>query len=727
MILSTNSENLLAEAFVAKVKPKYRSYPKTIVGPGNNYDSEIAEYKLIGYKYKYKGVELTTLTPAQQLEFDADKVEVSGDITKGIKWGFRVKNNLTNRFSKFVTITNRNLQDESISDFTEEINATKFKEALETKGYLQATKEIVTENGIKINKLTIKFSKWLDNYTVYVEPYRGKPDSKVTIGNTPTVKPYIKATIINATPEIIAAYWLNSQGKRITTVGFETDIKFYIETIGLIDETLKLRLFDYDGVFNPSDSLQWTDGSIEHECVITERKFIQDYFVEEATSTVYANAHSWFDGTLDVFIHLELANTALTINLDDRYANIKFSPHATANIFLGKKEIIKRVVNGIEVEHEQYNKIETVYPGMTAYLVAETANLTGNVTFSITEESPRLVLANEKLPLLVGTNSQTEFVAAIGSLDDYAVVAVKFQNVSEIGTVDTYNDWLTKLMPNDDTIHESSLNIKLVDANANEYVKEEIAKITIPITKFNIFHDGHIDKYLIENAILGEYVFFDENNVSHDLGKIKFHKISNRYTARYGAKYDTSIANLVDIRDFSQYTLEEGPNALGKEIGEIEFTSSLLHIKIQISTRRFYLNEDTFACLVGAMLKCNYLGYGFTGFSLSDGRPGTSTSHKNGYNGDLRYLRTDQSGERLNLSKKTEDWTGDLAGWDDLDKIKQENLMQALYDFGWKSFLSYKYGDNNENLLFSNSTSHDNGHDDHLHMQSFNHNSIIIK
>ena len=63
------------------------------------------------------------------------------------------------------------------------------------------------------------------------------------------------------------------------------------------------------------------------------------------------------------------------------------------------------------------------------------------------------------------------------------------------------------------------------------------------------------------------------------------------------------------------------------------------------------MNDVTLAAFYGAMLDCGYDDFVFNGFSNEKGESvGGSKSHKNGFNGDIRYLRTDKKGGRTDIS-----------------------------------------------------------------------------
>ncbi|UCJ05151.1 hypothetical protein KTO58_15765 [Chitinophaga pendula] len=65
-----------------------------------------------------------------------------------------------------------------------------------------------------------------------------------------------------------------------------------------------------------------------------------------------------------------------------------------------------------------------------------------------------------------------------------------------------------------------------------------------------------------------------------------------------------------------------------------------MKFKLTLNTGRYFLNNKTWGGLIGARFECGYEGYTFNGFSNSDSSSRPSKFHLNGFNGDLRYLRT---------------------------------------------------------------------------------------
>ena len=129
----------------------------------------------------------------------------------------------------------------------------------------------------------------------------------------------------------------------------------------------------------------------------------------------------------------------------------------------------------------------------------------------------------------------------------------------------------------------------------------------------------------------------------------------------------------------------------------------------------YYMNDVSIASLLGAMIESNYDDLTFNGFSNERGESvGGSKSHKNGMNGDLRYLRKDKRGGKTDLFNNGED-----LGWKGLDEDRQNNFNDLLYKFGWKSMLSQYYGERKNKILRRCNNDSDNNHNDHLHIQGY--------
>lgn len=262
--------------------------------------------------------------------------------------------------------------------------------------------------------------------------------------------------------------------------------------------------------------------------------------------------------------------------------------------------------------------------------------------------------------------------------------------------IDQYNsqEFIFTVKAVDNTTKDvSDLQTKKVRIDTNGMVMD----INTHLSVFRIYSDGKIEENApkitnSEVSKVAEYIYVDNNATEHKLGQFKIRTIKNIYGINYGG----ATVDLVDIRELKSY-----------------FSDSV-HFSLSLNTERYFMNTLTLASLLGAMLECSFNDFVFNGFSNEKGESiGGSSSHKNGYNGDLRYLRKDRSSQRMDLRKADE--TGDPCGWEGLDEERQNQFNNALYKFGWKSMLSWKYNDNK--LL--NHCIHYKGHYNHLHVQGY--------
>lgn len=220
--------------------------------------------------------------------------------------------------------------------------------------------------------------------------------------------------------------------------------------------------------------------------------------------------------------------------------------------------------------------------------------------------------------------------------------------------------------------------------------------------EYHIQSSGEI-QYKLQNdkRETAAYFYHDSSGNVHDLGKYKLTKVKENYGGVYKDKLgkDTENIYLIDIRKVKQ-----------------SYKKDTIGFTMTINTNRYYMNDVTMAALFGALLECGYDDFVFNGFSNEKGESvGGSKSHKNGMNGDLRYLRTDKKGGRTDLFDD-----GEAVGWKGLDEDRQNKFNDALYKFGWKSMLSQSYGEKDAKKLLNHCTNDsNNNHNDHLHIQGF--------
>lgn len=123
---------------------------------------------------------------------------------------------------------------------------------------------------------------------------------------------------------------------------------------------------------------------------------------------------------------------------------------------------------------------------------------------------------------------------------------------------------------------------------------------------------------------------------------------------------------------------------------------------------RMYIDPTGLASLMGALIETGTTDLMINQFSYSDGgSPYPSTSHINGRNGDLRYLRSDHSGGTVTVHQGQ------------FDIYRNSQLTQALHRFGWTDMKSYRTtGPSGPNWILPR-TSHLDHHADHLHLQGY--------
>ncbi|MGB5817858.1 MAG: hypothetical protein WBG90_00130 [Saonia sp.] len=730
MILTTNI-NIASEDIRSTIVGSGRSFPKTVVGPSNNNNSETAVYKLTEYTYRFGGNTVTTPSPSELTEFDNDKDNIS--------WVVWVDGGLMDDSNDYIEISNRTTQTESETDFTLTSDKSGFIEELADRGYLEALVETTVENGNKINQLTIKFSKWLDDKNVFVEAFRNRPDHDIA-------KAYVETTEIKAAPEILNVYWINQQQNFISSSGFNTDISLVIISLGLTGSQINLTLHDDDTSEGSADDLiLWSnnDGTYENskDVSVTSRTTIIDYQVESSSSPAFANAFEPATEGSDLEVYLKISGVLIPVDqLNNQYAQLKLTSLAVINrlFFASKSSFID--LNGFTVAN--YTKLDVLYPGMTAYLVGEATNLNGSqVSFSVREETPVLVGANAKLPLLEGAVQQTDFNAEI--VNDYAETPIKFQEFDST----TYNNWLDILIPENGNLEESVLNIK-VTVNGTDYNSTEEFKLLAPLVIQHIYHDGFISQETFIQEITRKIRFmYHGQTEDYDFGIFDI-EWAQKWIR--GSKYESAGWKKITVANKTRYYENDGTPGLNKTplVNILDtpipsntrkmfefFDNGTRVIRLSEDTSREYFNPEKLAALLGAIIDSGYEDIITNGSVGTDGTGAPSVTHVNGNNIDFKYLRTDSQRARIDI-------VGGVIEIDDplLDKIRQNEFLDSLEIFGFhstKKSLSWFFDDSDSNgdgniddqtsnnlLNHCTVTKDANGkpkksHHDHLHVQGF--------
>jgi hypothetical protein len=240
-----------------------------------------------------------------------------------------------------------------------------------------------------------------------------------------------------------------------------------------------------------------------------------------------------------------------------------------------------------------------------------------------------------------------------------------------------------------DTIHQDNAPA------LKEVVKTKMA-LKLDIVTYRIFFNGSIEKIIPKVIAPGnenryKYEYLPEKGRAIDLGSYKIHKTK----AFRGA--DDEFVNLINLETVPKY-----------------FKKDKYQYHFNIDSRRSFVNEQTLASFLGAMLEVNYLDISCNGFSHKDGSSLPSRSHINGNNGDFKYFRLDKTlecgpGTSLNISKAPQS----------LDYSRQNEWNDALYKFGWKKILGWTYTIKKTTKKLHHITHKTSNHHHHLHVQNY--------
>lgn len=215
---------------------------------------------------------------------------------------------------------------------------------------------------------------------------------------------------------------------------------------------------------------------------------------------------------------------------------------------------------------------------------------------------------------------------------------------------------------------------------------------TSDTTRYHIYHDGKIKRENKAATGFAEFIYYDQNGNTHNLGKSSFY-VANRWASK--GKKGTGLVYLVDQRKHKQY-----------KMGDIGYLW-----RIDSDDGRYYLSGTALSAVLGAICSLGYAEYTGSGFSCRDGSPGESVSHLNGENGDFRYIAINNRhmSELTYTSHKHFDWD------------KNVDFVNALYKFGYKLFGSNPVKIKG-NILLPHSKSW-SGHHNHIHLHNFNPNT----
>ncbi len=367
-----------------------------------------------GEEYTYKVTAFDEKNP-KKIEFDK----------KTVIWNFWLDKTQKQLSKKFFRISTKTEVNEFSKDFlVNKKNKNTRTDEISKKAILYAKSGVIEEDGKKVSILKVKFSKWLDKEKIKVVAYL---KTRKTKGDT------VATRILKAKPEIIDAYWLNAEGRKITNTGYKQDVYLYLKTLGLTGKTLETLVFDEDIHPNPlplvssDDPIAWKNNKIK----IDKRDVIKQFKIgnkkryegaqadEKAEEPLFKTLVDFgVKSTYNLELYINIKNgEALKIeNLKQKYGRLNlYTDEKILNVFFAKKEdeivqgdapyqpvYIKDKKTGKSIKTKTKKPPETKVPyyenldvgviGQKVQLVASCANLEGKeVLFKLYEKEPLLV------------------------------------------------------------------------------------------------------------------------------------------------------------------------------------------------------------------------------------------------------------------------------------------------------------------------------------------------
>lgn len=181
---------------------------------------------------------------------------------------------------------------------------------------------------------------------------------------------------------------------------------------------------------------------------------------------------------------------------------------------------------------------------------------------------------------------------------------------------------------------------------------------TSDTTRYHIYHDGKIKRENRAATGYAEFIYYEANGTTHNLGKSKFIKAPLR---KSGNEIITGSCYLIDFTKHGLY-----------KKGTLGYKWFITGGNI-----RFYLNGLSIAAILGTFMNLGYEEYPSSGASLQDGSSQLpSKTHRNGEACDFRYLG------KNNAHRTNAIWTQN-DNYDDQRNIK---LVQELKKFGFTAF-----------------------------------------
>ncbi|TDQ30351.1 hypothetical protein [Tenacibaculum caenipelagi] len=334
----------------------------------------------------------------------------------------------------------------------------------------------------------------------------------------------------------------------------------------------------------------------------------------------------------------------------------------------------------------KFTKLTSASLGDEVYIVVETENMSGReIKMNLKQGGDKKVLAEVKKGIYVTQKSNKQasllFTATVGEFAkkencanakdyiDQAIAKVKLQSTKEDRNKE-YREALNKAVDKKALLYISMdaepekndwFSVKYEEVFDNRpnlwyYGEGNWFELKDNSTlEYNIYSNGKIEKNKIKKPKEVLYNYYDAKGNKHRLGETKLIEV-DKWQKKNIKKNPIEKTLLLDARQLDKYSSKEVNYGI---------------VKWSTSKKRYYINPDCFAGLIGAMIEEGIVDLGSTGFSDINGSPGNSTSHINGEAGDLRYLSTNKDGGQTYLQHSHFDYE------------RQVKFNNALYKFGW--------------------------------------------
>ncbi|USE83146.1 hypothetical protein [Acinetobacter tibetensis] len=208
---------------------------------------------------------------------------------------------------------------------------------------------------------------------------------------------------------------------------------------------------------------------------------------------------------------------------------------------------------------------------------------------------------------------------------------------------------------------------------------------TSDTTRYHIYHDGKIKRENKAATGFAEFIYYDQNGKTHNLGKSKFVKAPMR---KAGNEVISGSCYLIDFTKHGSY-----------KSGNIGYKWFMTGGNI-----RFYLNGITMSGVLGTFMSLGYEEYPSSGGSLIDGSSqAPSVTHRNGEACDFRYIG------KKNAHRTNAIWTQN----NDYDEQRNITLVRELRKFGFTVFYTQ---DGYSKKPKISGTSYAKNHYHHLHI-----------